>query len=1098
MKKLYTSLAKGLLGAILICGMATSVSAGAKQIQCGKSYWYSAPKTNHYNLNHYSMQSCYNTHWGYGGADQLFYFDVQGTQDVTIKMGGLKADMDIFLFKSYNLHGHNHFKDCKGASYKSNNSAEEITMKNASGRYYLVVDAFKWGVSSSYDLEIHCKASSTHNPHDPWSNPDPWYNPNPYQPQTSACTNLPVIYCGDHKSVSGHSNWAKYTDKIDSHPECRSYNGWNSTHTQSYKGEEVIFKLDGRWGDLSKATIDIKSHDHRTDFDVFVYKKCERKKDPWTGQWTTGFSGLVNRCDRGYSYHWQGDNITTVHLDDHISADELYIVVESSVSNGGWYGYNTSAGSFDIIVSCGDVCDQHMDRIKCGDRVWGKTDGRRNRASYYRENSYSARGGNWGAEMTYKLVVEERTELELDLDVYGYADLDMYLMNGCGASQCITSSTKRGSGKAEHIKRDLHRGTYYVVIEGYRGSKGSYELNVSGCSSCHRAHTITCDKPIRSYTNNQSNDINELRDHCFGGYSGLWLKGKDKTYRFKAPHKGKYKFTLTDLEKDLDLFLITDCDDPDACTGYSTRTQLRDEDITIELNRGEEIFAHVDSRFSSVAGRFTLEVDCDPQEDPAPDPDPEPDPEPDPDPTEECFATTRDRNVITIDVTAADLTSCDTPTVRVMAIPLDSVGQPIMTDAQMLTVTDGKAMFDPGANPDGTDYRICYEEDCNGSVKSCCEMIEYDAMQMANVTMACGMLYEGSTVDGISQFAASAIELCYSSSSSFGGPDEIIPMVKESDAPISVTMFQASANLSLFVLDADMNPVSELCKGSNFNATKDIVNGAAVGEYWTDAEAPLAAGTYYLLVEGYANDIESDYNVSISCGLDCAVASAIAPGATMTGQGTMTSANTESAYLIEESLKVGYTGSEMVYKLDVSEEGDFVIALSEITGAGADMDLFLLGEACDPSSVIAQSITPDQEDETISARLAAGTYYIVADCWKGIDATFTLSVNDPSAARGTVSTSRSALKSSPTTHRAYPNPFADQLYIDVQVAKAQTVEVEMLGVDGKQLYRRTADLQKGGNTIQVSEQELSQSNGIMYYRVTTDAEVLQGKVIRLR
>jgi len=114
-----------------------------------------------------------------------------------------------------------------------------------------------------------------------------------------------------------------------------------------------------------------------------------------------------------------------------------------------------------------------------------------------------------------------------------------------------------------------------------------------------------------------------MRNDCFSSYGGVWLKGKDKTYSFVAPKAGTYEFTLTGLSKDLDLFLMSDCDDDNTCRGFSTKTADRDESIKVELRKHEEIFAHIDSRSSQVVSNFKIAVICDVEPEPDPDyPDP--------------------------------------------------------------------------------------------------------------------------------------------------------------------------------------------------------------------------------------------------------------------------------------------------------------------------------------------------------------------------------------------------------------------------------------------------------------------------------------------
>jgi len=438
---------------LLICLMGTmSLSAGAKYLECGKSYWYPGSKHNHYTNYNYNTDGCQKVKWEYTGGDQLFYFDIEGTKDVTIKLDGLHADLDMMLFKSYNDWGRHHFKDCQGVSLNGGTANEEITMSGASGRYYLVVDAYKHHVTSGYDIEITCK-----------DRPKP-------PPAKPICSDLPTLHCGDHKVIGGryNSNWARTTDMIDSHPECSRGYGWNST---DYSGPENIFKLNSYYGSLRDVTIDVHALDYRTDVNVFVYKHCEMWKNAW-GEWETRFSGLLNHCDSyGNSHNWSKHSNKSIHLGNIGYHNEVYIVVEGKSSDWG-----SSIGQYEISVSCGKVCDQPMDPIECNDKVRGKTHGRKNMASYYRESAYNASSANWGPEMAYELVLDHEMDLELDLHLYSNADLNMYVMNACEPDRCVASSVTYGKGKHEHIKRKMRPGRYYVVIDGYHGDSGKAVL----------------------------------------------------------------------------------------------------------------------------------------------------------------------------------------------------------------------------------------------------------------------------------------------------------------------------------------------------------------------------------------------------------------------------------------------------------------------------------------------------------------------------------------------------------------------------------------------------------------------------------------------
>jgi len=1059
-----------LIATFLLFGAAfNTIEAGAKYLECGKNYWFGAPYDSHYDSYNYNLTGCYTGSHNYKGADQMFYFDVHEYSDVTINLSGFHEDMDLLVFKGFEAWGYgSKFTDCQGVSINHNKTAEKVTIPNAYGRYYIMVEAYTWGWSSGFDLNISCHQ----------------------KPKAASCHDFTALNCGQWKTFSGHYDQAKVTDAIDHHPTCYSHYG--SSHSD-HKGSEMVYRIENGWGGLQKVTIDFHSLKYGEEFDVFVYQWCQSQYDPWTGKSELKFSGLVNPCDYSTSH---GDHSIYV---DHVGyGEDLYVVVEGK--NSGW-GYNQTLGDFKIAVSCGDVCDQSMDWMECGSKKHGSTRGRKNHASYYWQNNNSHSGHNWGPERTYKFKVDHMNDYEFDLHVKSHADLNMYIMNDCGAKECIVASTNYGKGKHEYIKHRLYPGTYYVVIEGYHGDSGDYDLEISGCG-CSNAKRLWCDTPVYGTTVGAENDVTNLKKDCFNNTGGVWLKGPDKTYSFKAPKAGYYEFTLTQLQKDLDLYLMSECHEVNSCLGYSTKTGDTDESIKIHLAKNEEIYALVDSRASGIKGSFHIEVVCNPQEPEKPEEPEEPETPEEPEepetPTLSCFTASEDEGIIKIDLSHAQLTVCDDAESSLTIVTLDASGNPIDSTEADMVISDGIATFDAGLNESGTDYRVCYTESCDDITKSCCQDFTFEGL------LGCGVTVTGTTVGGESNYASNDIDECYSSSSSFNGADALVPFVKANDGDVlQVTMYQETGNLSLFILNADKEPVNSGCKGNNFNATKDMSNAGAVGEFWTeDADNLLPAGRYYALLEGYAAHVESDFSLSVSCGLDCSSATSISCGNDLGEQSTIGSNSGQSAYDIAESTKVGYTGPENVYELAITESTEVSISVSDISEG--DLDLFLMSGDCSSAAVIAQSITAEDADESITMNLDAGTYYIVVDGWQGSAATFNLTVTgcaDSGLRSDQLAESRSVeniARGISVEHSAYPNPFSDELNIELESATNSIATLRMTSVDGRVIYSATKNIAKGSNIFKISDNDLRGTSGIIYYEINTEANVLRGKVLKIQ
>ncbi|MEM9549186.1 MAG: T9SS type A sorting domain-containing protein [Bacteroidota bacterium] len=66
-----------------------------------------------------------------------------------------------------------------------------------------------------------------------------------------------------------------------------------------------------------------------------------------------------------------------------------------------------------------------------------------------------------------------------------------------------------------------------------------------------------------------------------------------------------------------------------------------------------------------------------------------------------------------------------------------------------------------------------------------------------------------------------------------------------------------------------------------------------------------------------------------------------------------------------------------------------------------------------------------------------------------------------------------------------PNPFSDQTIITFDLPESRTVQLSIVDITGKQVYRKSQFLQKGKNTLAVNANDLGES-GVYYYTITSD------------
>ena len=380
------------------------------------------------------------------------------------------------------------------------------------------------------------------------------------------CNAFKPISCG-RVIRSSNSGSSGATNVINSHSSCGS---------SGYFGPEVAYYLDTY---ESPITIDLNPL-YRTDLDLFVYDDCKVNLE--------NCIGVSNRSPWGES----------VYLSSGVTDRDAFILVDS---RGG-------TGTYELAVTCGDPCDKRPTKIGCNSVIHSSTKGKSNNASYYSCDPFSDKGHNWGPEEVFEINLDGTYDIEIDLDIKGNADLNLYLLNSwCDPGSCIAGSKKHSPGYPERIKQKLSKGTYYIVVEGYRGASADFSLSVSGCG-CSVEGTLECGKVTHGTVKNGQNNITRMDGACFT--KEVALPSEDVTYSFQAKEDGYYSFLLYGLDGGLDLFVTTDCQDPDACVGSSTKTGNQMDVVNLAMSKGDQVLVLVDGLINAKNTDFMLEVIC--------------------------------------------------------------------------------------------------------------------------------------------------------------------------------------------------------------------------------------------------------------------------------------------------------------------------------------------------------------------------------------------------------------------------------------------------------------------------------------------------------
>ena len=218
------------------------------------------------------------------------------------------------------------------------------------------------------------------------------------------------------------------------------------------------------------------------------------------------------------------------------------------------------------------------------------------------------------------------------------------------------------------------------------------------------------------------------------------------------------------------------------------------------------------------------------------------------------------------------------------------------------------------------------------------------------------------------------------SSKNYSGPEKVYIINKTSagNLQIGLEIMTPGLDLDLFLLSADCSFIKCL-KSSTTNNTQTNNEGIAL------EDAPV--GTYYLVVDGPA---AGQYRLELSCGyLYCGDAVSLTCGQPYNGKNHDGDDNVSLYGCAPNILNVENNGPEKVHTFTITQAGAVSISLS---GLSANLELFLLS-SCDRSSCMAYSQNSGNNNESITATLQPGTYYVVVDGYNGATSNYRLLVD---------------------------------------------------------------------------------------------------------
>ncbi len=160
-----------------------------------------------------------------------------------------------------------------------------------------------------------------------------------------------------------------------------------------------------------------------------------------------------------------------------------------------------------------------------------------------------------GPEFTYSFSSPATTQVTVDLTDLS-ADLDLFALSApggvCSGSNCDAFSASSGLA-SESLTFTASAGeAYFLVVDGYADSVGSYQIAVSCAPACAPAWDLRCGASD-SWANDQTGSTNAMTDYSCVPWSE---SGPEYAYRFSAAEPVRVTIDLTGLTADLDLMVL--------------------------------------------------------------------------------------------------------------------------------------------------------------------------------------------------------------------------------------------------------------------------------------------------------------------------------------------------------------------------------------------------------------------------------------------------------------------------------------------------------------------------------------------------------------
>ncbi len=488
------------------------------------------------------------TYKDYWGKEMVYRFTLDRTENIDIRLTDIGGY--AINFDMFLYKDGCDTGDCWASSRRAGQLDETISERLTAGTYYVIIDTWE-GEEGSYTLHI-----------DGCDEPD----------AKADCTSARVLECGER--YEGSTKGKRNNFNRD-HYRC-------DDTAYSYDGPDEIFKIEK---EHYSGRIQVHLYTEDPDLNIFLISGCEAKA---YGSSTPPNCVLKGEDFEGGKYIDEGDY--------GLAAGEYYVIVDgkSSYSNG----------SYMLITTCGSVDMDTDDELSCTNKLTDqRLDHGSNNMSVYGCSS-QPQMGYISSERVYRIDMSESQQMTITLSNMSYgSEMDLMLFDE--SNRCVTVGSSKDDEKV--ISKMMDQGTWYVVVDSKNG--GKFDLELSGCP-CEPDDILECGEAISDRTTGAGNDVSSAGSGCFD--KNFALGAQDRIYEFTAPESKNYSFRLYNLDRNLDLFIYSDCQDPNSCLDYSTT--FGSDLISIDLEEGQTIYLLVDSYSRNVTSSFTLLAQCSPED----------------------------------------------------------------------------------------------------------------------------------------------------------------------------------------------------------------------------------------------------------------------------------------------------------------------------------------------------------------------------------------------------------------------------------------------------------------------------------------------------